>query len=200
MTEHCEAILSSGLEDLNITDTPFDPTPQPILFIDHANNTEFRQYRDEEDLQRIIPLISKDLSEPYSIYTYRYFIYQWPKLCLLAFCKGECVGTIVCKLEPYATNLLRGYIAMLVVKDGHRRKGIGSRLVQLAVDLMIENKCDEVSCSCELSGWPYDYPFIMKLHTIFAVINLYAFSMPFSQRNAPAILTHGRAVFMWSHN
>lgn len=28
-------------------------------------------------------LITKDLSEPYSIYTYRYFIHNWPHLCIL---------------------------------------------------------------------------------------------------------------------
>jgi hypothetical protein len=28
-------------------------------------------------------LIEKDLSEPYSIFTYRYFINDWPSLCIL---------------------------------------------------------------------------------------------------------------------
>jgi hypothetical protein len=28
-------------------------------------------------------LISKDLSEPYSIYVYRYFLYQWGDLCFM---------------------------------------------------------------------------------------------------------------------
>lgn len=34
-------------------------------------------------LPAIKQLISKDLSEPYSIYVYRYFLYQWGKLCFL---------------------------------------------------------------------------------------------------------------------
>lgn len=40
-------------------------------------------YESEKQMPDIIRLITKDLSEPYSIYTYRYFIHNWPKLCLL---------------------------------------------------------------------------------------------------------------------
>jgi hypothetical protein len=31
----------------------------------------------------IVALIERDLSEPYSIFTYRYFINNWPNLCFL---------------------------------------------------------------------------------------------------------------------
>lgn len=52
-----------------------------------SNNSEctFRiePYKDERKLADIMGLITKDLSEPYSIYTYRYFIHNWPELCLL---------------------------------------------------------------------------------------------------------------------
>jgi peptide alpha-N-acetyltransferase len=34
-------------------------------------------------LPAIRALISKDLSEPYSIYVYRYFLYQWGHLCYM---------------------------------------------------------------------------------------------------------------------
>lgn len=34
-------------------------------------------------LPAIRALISKDLSEPYSIYVYRYFLYQWAHLCFM---------------------------------------------------------------------------------------------------------------------
>lgn len=34
-------------------------------------------------LPAIKALISKDLSEPYSIYVYRYFLYQWGDLCFM---------------------------------------------------------------------------------------------------------------------
>ena len=40
-------------------------------------------YESEEQMPDIMRLITKDLSEPYSIYTYRYFIHNWPKLCFL---------------------------------------------------------------------------------------------------------------------
>jgi len=37
----------------------------------------FSRFKDETQLEEIIGLISNDLSEPYSIYVYRYFIQQW---------------------------------------------------------------------------------------------------------------------------
>lgn len=39
-----------------------------------------------EYLPAIRALISKDLSEPYSIYVYRYFLYQWAHLCYMVCC------------------------------------------------------------------------------------------------------------------
>lgn len=44
------------------------------------------QYHSDKEttyLSAIRQLISKDLSEPYSIYVYRYFLYQWGDLCFL---------------------------------------------------------------------------------------------------------------------
>lgn len=41
------------------------------------------EYENEYQMVDIMRLITKVLSEPYSIYTYRYFIHNWPKLCLL---------------------------------------------------------------------------------------------------------------------
>jgi len=38
---------------------------------------EIRGFEDETQLEDIITLISNDLSEPYSIYVYRYFLEQW---------------------------------------------------------------------------------------------------------------------------
>lgn len=44
---------------------------------------DYVQYVSELQMPMIMKLIQKDLSEPYSIYTYRYFIHNWPKLCFL---------------------------------------------------------------------------------------------------------------------
>lgn len=43
----------------------------------------YEVYESELQMPDIMRLITKDLSEPYSIYTYRYFIHNWPKLCFL---------------------------------------------------------------------------------------------------------------------
>lgn len=44
-------------------------------------NIEYVRYESELQMPDIMRLIQKDLSEPYSIYTYRYFIHTWPELC-----------------------------------------------------------------------------------------------------------------------
>ncbi|CAD7966249.1 unnamed protein product [Amoebophrya sp. A120] len=46
-------------------------------------------YRGEDDLSELIALIEKDLSEPYSVFTYRFFVNNWPELCFLAVVLNE---------------------------------------------------------------------------------------------------------------
>ena len=85
-------------------------------------------YRNEEDLKDVIRLIEKELSEPYHIYTYRYFLNAWPELSFLAWAGSEAVGVIVCKLDQHmrGSRLMRGYIAMLSVDPRWRGLGIGT--------------------------------------------------------------------------
>ena len=102
-------------------------------------------------------LISQELSEPYSIYVYRYFLYQWGDLCYLAMDPGMTktesqegkegegmVGVVVSKLEPHRGGPLRGYIAMLAVQEDYRGRGIATRLVRMTIDKMVERGADEV--------------------------------------------------------
>lgn len=55
---------------------PIDvPSPEdPIQYV---------QYKSELQMPDIMRLMKADLSEPYSIYTYRYFIHNWPHLCVM---------------------------------------------------------------------------------------------------------------------
>ncbi len=125
-------------------------------------------YDSEHYLQGIIDLISVDLSEPYSIFTYRYFINNWPELTFLALMpapRGELqpverglagssqqqvvVGAIVCKQDRHRSGALRGYIAMLAVHHSVRKRGMGRRLVQLAVRAMRDSGADEAVLETE---------------------------------------------------
>ena len=51
--------------------------------VEDQNGVQYSGYESEEQLADIIQLMKADLSEPYSVYTYRYFIHQWPHLCML---------------------------------------------------------------------------------------------------------------------
>ena len=79
-------------------------------------------------------MMGQELSEPYSVFTYYYFLEKWPELSYTAFHGEKLVGVILGKLENhqnsnniYFTN--RGYIAMIVVAKDYRRLGIGKALV-----------------------------------------------------------------------
>lgn len=119
---------------------------------DEVGVIQYRQYADENDLPIIMKLVDEQLSEPYSIFTYRYFISQWPQLCLLAYSStGSCVGTIVCKLDTDRARS-RGYIAMLVVVKEYRGKGIATELVNRCIVKMQEMGCDEVALEAEVTN------------------------------------------------
>lgn len=44
---------------------------------------QYQSSKEREYVPKIRQLISHDLSEPYSIYVYRYFLYQWGDLCFM---------------------------------------------------------------------------------------------------------------------
>eukprot|EP00735_Rhodelphis_limneticus_P015521 TRINITY_DN980_c0_g1::TRINITY_DN980_c0_g1_i1::g.16116::m.16116 TRINITY_DN980_c0_g1::TRINITY_DN980_c0_g1_i1::g.16116 ORF type:complete len:170 (+),score=-6.80,sp/Q147X3/NAA30_HUMAN/64.47/3e-59,Acetyltransf_1/PF00583.19/6.6e-17,Acetyltransf_7/PF13508.1/4.4e-09,Acetyltransf_10/PF13673.1/6.1e-09,FR47/PF08445.5/4.5e-08,Acetyltransf_3/PF13302.1/8.4e-07,Acetyltransf_8/PF13523.1/4.2e-06,Acetyltransf_9/PF13527.1/0.0012,Acetyltransf_6/PF13480.1/0.03,Acetyltransf_6/PF13480.1/6.4e+03,Acetyltransf_13/PF13880 len=110
-------------------------------------------WHNELQLPGLIELIDKDLSEPYSIFTYRYFIRLWPQLCFLCLDAetSKIVGVIVCKLDQHR-HRYRGYIAMLAVHESYRRRNIGTTLVRLAIEAMYTEGADEVVLETEVTN------------------------------------------------
>ena len=121
--------------------------------------------RENEYVAAMRQLISKDLSEPYSIYVYRYFLYQWGDLCFLAMDdKDQMVGVVVSKLEPHRDGPMRGYIAMLAVREEYRGRGIATKLVRMAIDAMIERNADEVRIySCRFISAVVEMSMVLEL-------------------------------------
>lgn len=106
--------------------------------MDTLGTITYEEYVDESMIGDIQALVSKDLSEPYSIFTYRFFLHNWPSLCICAYdsikTEGEdlsvkkvMIGTIVCKAED-EQGVFRGYIAMLAVNADYRNRGIGAKV------------------------------------------------------------------------
>lgn len=136
LTQHKESTENGSLEtkEKEILDRVIK-SDSYLQYPGNDGNISIISYESEFQMPEIMRLIQKDLSEPYSIYTYRYFIHNWPKLCFLAIHEGKCIGAIVCKLDLHRNVVKRGYIAMLAVDKKYRKRGIGSKLVQKAIQV-----------------------------------------------------------------
>ena len=111
------------------------------------NKLTFEQFTIEDDLKRIMELCEYELSEPYSIYTFRYFIYQFPTLTIIAKLENKVVGVIVGRIDQKKSE--RGYIAMLVVDKQIRNLGLGTKLLDLQLKEFTRLKADEVILETE---------------------------------------------------
>ena len=58
--------------------------------------------------------------------------------------QDQLLGVVVSKLEQHRGGNLRGYIAMLAVREDYRGKGMATRLVRMAIDAMIQKDAEEV--------------------------------------------------------
>ncbi|KAI6135340.1 acyl-CoA N-acyltransferase [Pisolithus croceorrhizus] len=127
----------------------------------------YRQYIGESDLPHIMSLVQTELSEPYVIYTYRYFLHQWPQLAFLAIPAGSSVpiGVIVCKQSMHKHIANRGYIAMLSVNKSWRQRGVASTLVRRSIEVMKQHGVDEASAPRDLRI--IELTFIHHLNKIF---------------------------------
>ncbi|EED93649.1 n-acetyl transferase, partial [Thalassiosira pseudonana CCMP1335] len=123
-------------------------------------------------LDDVMRLVGQDLSEPYSVFTYRYFLHRWPQLCILAVPTDDDksegghrrpIGCVVCKIDPIydqtdkiitldTQKIYSGYIGMLAVEDEYRRSGIGTALVERAIHLMKEMGCQSIKLETEVTN------------------------------------------------
>ena len=120
-------------------------------------------YNDEAQLLDIQRMAEKDLSEPYSVFTYRYFLNNWPELCLCCYvdsdelCStehGKMVGTILCKIDyetdPDGETIKKGYIGMLIVDTTLRNRGIGLKLSMMGIEKLIRMGCESIILETEV--------------------------------------------------
>ncbi|KAI8112629.1 hypothetical protein M9434_003950 [Picochlorum sp. BPE23] len=113
----------------------------------------FKQYKSELEIDTVMKLIDEELSEPYSIFTYRYFLSQWPFLCHLAISDtDEAFGCIIGKMDRHRNGRMRGYIGMLTVKKEYRHLGVGSTLVKECIAEMIKRGCEEIVLEAEATN------------------------------------------------
>ena len=118
-----------------------------------ADELSFSTYQSEESLPAIMALVQKDLSEPYSVFTYRYSVNRWPQLCEMVHNEAqELVGVVVCKIDKHKSGRMRGYIGMLAVDPRYRKRGIASKLVNCVLGRMKELGTDECVLEAEVTN------------------------------------------------
>ncbi|KAG7346005.1 ribosomal protein-alanine acetyltransferase RimI-like protein [Nitzschia inconspicua] len=91
MAETVTQHLSVLPEDSSSDDKKPPSVPQ-IVFVNYEN---------ESQINDVMRLVALDLSEPYSIFTYRYFLHRFPDLCIMAVDQttGDVCGCVVGKID-----------------------------------------------------------------------------------------------------
>jgi len=116
---------------------------------------EYLPYTSEEQLYPLAELIAKGLSEPYSLFTYRYFLNNWPDLSFVAKDKetGKIIGGVIAKLEvDNKDQKTKVYIGMLIVDETYRGRNIGSTLVRLVMRAALHRGVDMITIETEVTN------------------------------------------------
>jgi peptide alpha-N-acetyltransferase len=94
----------------------------------------YESYPGEQLLPAIIKLMEQELSEPYPIFTYRYFVNRCPECNIMAYAKDkQFIGAIIGECSHKKGGKLKSYIAMIAVEKEFRGKKIGKQLVELFI-------------------------------------------------------------------
>nr|GAT60506.1 N-acetyltransferase MAK3 [Mycena chlorophos] len=108
----------------------------------------YKQYSGEQDLPYIMHLVQSELSEPYVVYTFRYFLHQWPHLSFLAYpaegADSDPIGVICAQglaktRDRYGCALLCSF-------------STASALVKNSLDAMKEDGVEEIVLETEFDN------------------------------------------------
>lgn len=110
----------------------------------------YSTYQNEKELSIMMKMIESELSEPYSIFTYRYFVNGWKELSYIAHYEDQMIGVIIGNLSKHKpSQRLRGYVGMIVIKKEYRRLKLGRKLALMFIEKCKEMGADEVCLETE---------------------------------------------------
>jgi ribosomal-protein-alanine N-acetyltransferase len=108
------------------------------------------RYAEASDVPSVINVNAATLPEHYSDYFYYEILNEFPDTFIVAELGGQVVSYIMCRVE-YGLSVIRriglarkGHIISIATLEGHRGKGVGTTLIQRAMDEMRKGACKEV--------------------------------------------------------
>jgi len=113
---------------------------------------------DREDIPAVIDINLRTLPEHYSEYFYHEILAEFPETFLVAELDGKVVGYIMCRIEYGFSQLRRlglarkGHIVSVAVLDEHRRRRVGTGLIQLAQEEMRKKSAGEAYLEVRVSN------------------------------------------------
>jgi peptide alpha-N-acetyltransferase len=90
-----------------------------------ASEIEYVSYGGEHHLPLIMSLVDQELSEPYSIFTYRYFVYLWPQLSFLVPFAPTSLGFLSKRKNFHSNFFFFFFLLLYVLAFGFLCVGLG---------------------------------------------------------------------------
>jgi [ribosomal protein S18]-alanine N-acetyltransferase len=113
---------------------------------------------EREDVPSVIDINVATLPEHYSDYFYYEILAEFPETFLVAEREGKLVAYIMCRVEYGFSHLRRlglarkGHIVSIAVVEDHRRRGIGSALVNACHEQMLTKGASECYLEVRISN------------------------------------------------
>ena len=108
------------------------------------------RYAEASDVPAVINVNAATLPEHYSDYFYYEILNEFPNTFIVAELDGQVVSYIMCRIE-YGLSVMKrfglarkGHIISIATLEAHRGKGVGTNLIQRAMDEMRKGGCKEV--------------------------------------------------------
>ena len=104
---------------------------------------------ERDDVRAVIDINMETLPEHYSDYFYYEILAEFPETFLVAEVDGAIVGYVMCRIEYGFSHLKKlglarkGHIVSIAVSEQHRGRGVGTMLVKVSQDAMVQKTATE---------------------------------------------------------